>query len=248
MADLIPIVERDGKATVNARDLHAFLEVGTAFKDWIARRVEDYGFSDGKDFCSFLSESSGGRPAKEYALTLDMAKELAMVERNEKGKQARSYFIECERRAKSVHVDPMTVLADPAALRTVLLTYTEKVIALEAIVSEQQPKVEALDRIATADGSMCVTDAAKTLGVQPKKLFQHLRENKWVYQRIGSSNYIGYQDKIASGLLEHKITVVARSDGSEKTVTQVRIMPKGIARLACELGEWPVIDANKKAS
>jgi len=86
--------------TVNARDLHAFLGVETQFKDWIARRIEEYGFEDGKDFCSFLSESSGGRPRKEYAVTLDMAKELSMVERNAKGKQARQYFIECERQAR----------------------------------------------------------------------------------------------------------------------------------------------------
>lgn len=70
--------------TVNARDLHAFLQVGTAFKDWIVRRMEEYGFQEGKDFCSFLSESSGGRPSKEYAVTIDMAKELSMVERNER--------------------------------------------------------------------------------------------------------------------------------------------------------------------
>lgn len=56
----------------------------TAFKDWIARRIQDFGFVDGSDFCSFLSESAGGRPSREYALTLDMAKELAIVERNAK--------------------------------------------------------------------------------------------------------------------------------------------------------------------
>jgi len=87
--------------TCNARDLHAFLEVQTQFKDWIVRRIEEYSFEEGKDFCSNLSESTGGRPAKEYALSLDMAKELSMVERTEKGKQARQYFIDCERRAKA---------------------------------------------------------------------------------------------------------------------------------------------------
>jgi len=100
--DLIPVTARTvGQAsvpTVDARALHMFLEVQTQFKDWIARRIEEYGFEDGRDFCSFLSESSGGRPANEYALCLDMAKELSMVERNAKGKQARQYFIECERR------------------------------------------------------------------------------------------------------------------------------------------------------
>ena len=96
--------------TCNARELHQFLDVQTAFKDWIARRVEEYGFVEDKDFCSFLSESQGGRPAKEYAVTIDMAKELAMVERNEKGKQARQYFIECERRAKAA---PAAVVPAP---------------------------------------------------------------------------------------------------------------------------------------
>jgi len=94
-------------STCNARDLHQFLEVQTQFKDWIARRIEEYGFEEGKDFCSNLSESTGGRPAKEYALSIDMAKELAMVERTEKGKQARQYFIECERQAKAALVKPL---------------------------------------------------------------------------------------------------------------------------------------------
>ena len=63
---------------VDARELHEFLEVSTAFKDWISRRIKDYDFMENLDFCSFLSESSGGRPSKEYYITLDVAKELAM--------------------------------------------------------------------------------------------------------------------------------------------------------------------------
>lgn len=65
--------------TVNARDLHAFLGVKTEFKDWIARRIKDFSFVENTDFCSFLSESSGGRPSKEFSVSLGMAKELAMV-------------------------------------------------------------------------------------------------------------------------------------------------------------------------
>lgn len=89
--------------TCNARDLHDFLEVGRDFTTWVKDRIEQYGFEKGRDFEVFTDSGenpSGGRPAKEYAITLDMAKELAMVERNEKGKQARRYFIECERIAK----------------------------------------------------------------------------------------------------------------------------------------------------
>jgi len=88
--------------TMNARELHEFLEVETRFNDWIRERVEQFGFSENQDFVSFTENSVKGRPRIEYHLTLDMAKELSMVERNDKGKQARQYFIECERRAKSI--------------------------------------------------------------------------------------------------------------------------------------------------
>lgn len=137
--------------TVNARDLHTFLEVGTAFKDWIARRVADYGFIDGTDFCSFLSETTnGGRPAKEYHISLDMAKELSMVERNEKGKQARQYFIGMERLAKSQQMP-----AIPAAsleqiersfgiIRSLIHKVTEIEKALPGIVLEMlEPAIAA---------------------------------------------------------------------------------------------------------
>ena len=89
--------------TVNARELHAFLEVQTRFNDWIAARIDEYEFIENQDFVSFTEnpvKPQGGRPSKEYQISLDMAKELAMVERNEKGKQARQYFIACEKLAK----------------------------------------------------------------------------------------------------------------------------------------------------
>lgn len=129
--------------------------------------------------------------------------------------------------------DPMKMLSDPAAMRGLLLTYTEKVIALEGEVAEMRPQVQALERIAVSDGSLCITDAAKTLQVRPKSLFAFLRSHRWVYSRMGSGD-IAYQDKLASGLLEHKTTTVYRSDGSEKTATQVRVTPKGLTRLARE--------------
>ncbi len=107
MEALITITEQDNKQVVNARELHNFLEVDTKFTMWIERRINDYGFFENEDFEVFLKNgknSKGGRPSKEYAISLDMAKELSMVERNEKGKQARRYFIECEKRAKSNNI------------------------------------------------------------------------------------------------------------------------------------------------
>lgn len=82
----------------NARTLHEFLEVKNHFKDWIKDRITDYGFQQNEDYI-IVTERTAGRPRKEYHITLDMGKELAMVERNEKGRMVRKYFIECERKA-----------------------------------------------------------------------------------------------------------------------------------------------------
>ncbi|WEJ86873.1 MAG: phage antirepressor KilAC domain-containing protein [Klebsiella huaxiensis] len=132
--------------------------------------------------------------------------------------------------------DTMAALNDPEFLRGTLLTYSEKVIALEHKVDEMLPDVEALDRIAKAEGSMCITNAAKILQVQPKYLFRLLSESHWIYRRTGGRSWLPYQDKIQSGVLESKVTTVTRSDGSEKVVEQVLITPKGITKLAKMIG------------
>ena len=91
--------DENGNSVVSGRDLHEFLEVKTAYKDWFPRMCE-YGFTDGKDFSSILSESTGGRPRVDHAMTLDMAKEISMIQRTERGKQARQYFIDVEKEYK----------------------------------------------------------------------------------------------------------------------------------------------------
>jgi len=95
----------DGRNVVSARELHTFLENGKQFADWIKNRIRQYGFVENEDFAlaSPNGEAShGGHNRVEYAITLDMAKELSMVERNEKGKIARKYFIACEKMLRGV--------------------------------------------------------------------------------------------------------------------------------------------------
>lgn len=110
--ELIPIQENNGQRAVNARDLHAFLQVGKDFSNWIKGRVDKYDFVEGKDFevlyfdyrgnllnirHAKLGDSENNQVSKiEYALSISMAKELSMLENNERGKQARKYFIACE--------------------------------------------------------------------------------------------------------------------------------------------------------
>lgn len=103
---------------------------------------------------------------------------------------------------------------------------------LKLRVAEMQPEVEAFERISKADGSLCVTDAAKSLQMRPKDLFAWLNAHDWIYKRPGCSHWCGKSNKLKQGCLEHKTTTVTRTDGSEKTVEQVRITPKGLTKLA----------------
>lgn len=126
-------------------------------------------------------------------------------------------------------------LQDPKQLLKLLTDYANKAIELEAQVDELRPAAKALDRIAVADGSLNITNAAKTLQVKPGILFDYLRAKGWIYKRLGTNLDVGYQDKIDAGLLEHKIHTVTKPDGGELVKLQVRVTPKGLARLAKEL-------------
>lgn len=100
MNALIPLTDNDGVQSVMGRDLHGFLEIGKDYSTWFKDMCQ-YGFSAGQDFSPILGNiNRAGRPRIDHIVSLDMAKEISMIQRTDKGKQARQYFIECERRAK----------------------------------------------------------------------------------------------------------------------------------------------------
>jgi anti-repressor protein len=109
--ELIKITEQNGKQVISARDLHSFLESKKQFGNWIKHRITKYGLIEGQDYVTF-NQMVNRSKTTEYALTLDAAKELSMVEGNAKGKQARQYFIECERKAQQPvrQLSPMEML------------------------------------------------------------------------------------------------------------------------------------------
>ena len=123
--NLIPVfngsIQNQPVQLCNARDLHSFLEVGKVFGAWIQDRINEYGFIQDEDYF-VITERTNGRPRKEYHITLDMGKELGMVERNERGRQIRKYFIECERRATQ---PKQIALPEPEKTYTVTLTEYE---------------------------------------------------------------------------------------------------------------------------
>jgi anti-repressor protein len=232
-SNIIPIRREEGKATVNARDLHTFLEVGKDFSTWIKDRVEQYDFTEGEDFQA-ISHSpisgSGNRGARiDYILTMEMAKELSMVERTPRGKQARQYFIECEKNLAKASADPLAILRDPAAMRELLLGYADQVIALEHKVETLAPKAAGLDRLAETAGTYCITDAAKSLGIPPKRLFETLEAKGWIYRR--GKEWLPMQSKQNAGLMDCKVVSFETSDG-ERSTTQARVTAKGLARLS----------------
>lgn len=122
-----------------------------------------------------------------------------------------------------------------AALR-LAADQADTIEAQQAKLAITTPKAEALDRITLSDGSMCLTNAAKVLGMPPKKFIDWMQQHEWIYRRAGSSKHIGYQSRVQAGYLDHKVTTFSRTDGTEKTVEQVLVTTKGLAKLAQVVG------------
>lgn len=238
--------------TVNARDLHAYLEVRSEFRNWIKNRIDDFGFVENQDFTTVGKNLPGGGKQNDYFVTIDMAKELSMVERNHKGKEARQYFIECERQAKA------TTALNPANLTRLQLIQLameaeQEKLALEAKVQEQAPKVEVYDRIADAEGSITIRETANTLRVPERKFVLWLQQNNWCYRRAGHKSLLAYADKVKAGYLYLKQTPIRDiHTGEERLSEQVRVTPLGLTvlarRLAKEAEALPMLVATDQST
>ena len=175
MNELIKIEKQGEIETVNARELHEFLENKQDFSNWIKARINKYGFIEDVDFTLILAKSTGGRPSTEYYISLDMAKELSMVENNEKGRQARKYFIEREKQAIALST-PKTFAE---ALR-LAADQQEKIEEKERQLALQAPKVEFYDTVTDSKTAIYMSDVAKVIdcGIGRNKLFSLLRSKK----------------------------------------------------------------------
>ena len=228
MDALIKVTYHNDQPAVSARELHEFLEVKTAYKDWFPRMCE-YGFSEGQDFCSFLSESTGGRPAQDAIITIDMAKEICMLQRNEKGKLARQYFLQLERDWNS----PEKVMA--RALRLANRTIEEQKIQLSDLKSENEsmrPKALFADSVCASKNSILVGEMAKLLkqnGVDTgqNRLFETLREKGYLIKRQGNDYNMPTQKSMEMGLFEIKETVINHSDGHTSVNKTPKVTGKG---------------------
>ena len=213
---------------VSGRTLHRELGVGTEYAKWMTRMTE-YGFVEGQDFNSVKIDEvrqEGNRHVKreitDHALKLDMAKEIAMIQRTEKGKEVRSYFIQVERDYNS----PEKVMA------RALLMANNKVLTLETQVEELKPKALFADAVAASKTSILIGELAKLLnqnGVEigGTRLFAWMRENGYLIKRKGQDWNTPTQRAMEMGLFEIKERTHSNPDGSIIISRTTKVTGKG---------------------
>ena len=187
MNDLLKINFDTEQPTVSARDLHEQLNIKTAFKDWFPRMCE-YGFEEGKDFCSKMSETSskGGRPSKDADISIDMAKQICMIQRSAEGKQIRQYFIDLEKAWNT----PEQIMARALkmanrsieSLKDRCKFLGEQVVEQQQIITELQPKANYVDTILQSKSLVTITQIAKDYGMSGRRMNQVLKELKIQYK------------------------------------------------------------------
>lgn len=236
---LLPISNNNGSQAVNARDLHAFLGSKQEFSNWIKNRIDQYGFVENQDYQVFdnsIKNSQGGRPSTEYALSINMAKELSMVERNEKGKTARKYFIACEEKLKTIATQfqipqSFSEALMLAARQAEQIEQQQKVLeAKEQKIKEDKPKVLFADAVVAAENSILIGKLANILkqnGIKigQNRLFEWMR-NKGYLCKFGEKYNQPTQYSMELGLFEVTYNTVVRADKTFQTIT-TKVTGKG---------------------
>lgn len=226
---LIKIDYTKDQPTVSARELHEGLEISTRFNDWFSRMCE-YGFEAEKDFYSKMSKTPEqiGRPSTDYEITVDMAKQICMIQRTDKGKEYRQYFIDLEKAWNT----PEQVMA--RALR-IANGEIEKLKAdnqvLIADTERMKPKEIFADAVSASKTSILVGDLAKLLkqnGYETgqKRLFEQLRQEGYLI-KSGSSRNMPTQRAIQMQLFEVKETSITNPDGSIRITKTTKVTGKG---------------------
>ena len=196
MNELINVRNENGELLVSARELHKGLEVKSRFNDWINNRIKKYDLIEDIDYTKILVECNRGQKVYDFVLKIDCANELSMVENNEKGKQIRRYFIECEKKLKQVAL-PSYQIQDPIERAKVWIKEQEERQKLALEIEIQKPKVEYHDTVLKSQKLISTTDVAKDLGMSARKLNEKLNELKVIYKQSNTWKlYSKHQDKV----------------------------------------------------
>ena len=244
MNELITVNYDNNRPTVLGRDLHELLEVESNYTTWFKRMCE-YGFTEGTDFIPFLEESTGGRPSQDHQLTIEMAKELCMLQRTEKDKQARQYFIQLEKDWNS----PEKIMA-----RALQIANQEiKSLRLTNAVQQQQiaelnPKATYYDLVLQCSDLVSATVIAKDYGKSAKWLNKILADNKVQFRQGGI--WVLYKKYAEKGYTQTKTDTYVDHNGISHTKPHTHWTQKGrlfIYEFLKGLGYLPIVERQQEA-
>jgi len=227
MNELIPVNYDGENQTVSGRELHEFLEVSEKYTDWF-KRMADYGFSEIEDFTLVSEKRATNNPKNplttiaDHKITIEMAKEIAMLQRTEKGKQARQYFIQLEKAWNS----PEQIMARAIQIAN------KQISGLQLQLEAQHPKVIFADSVATSKTSILIGELAKIIkgngaDIGEKRFFTWLRDNKFLISRKGTDYNAPTQKSMELSLFRVKETVITHSDGHISINKTTKVTGKG---------------------
>ena len=221
--------------TVSARDLHEKLEVKTKYADWFPRMCE-YGFAENADYSTVSQKRENGGRTIEHDISIDMAKQICMIQRSEKGRQCRQYFIELEKAWNT----PEQIFA------RALKMADERIHTLQVEVTEMKPKALFADAVSASHTSILIGDLAKLIcqngyTIGQKRLFTWLRDNGYLI-KSGNSRNMPTQRFLEQGLFEVKESNVQNPDGSVRITKTTKCTGKGqvyfVNKFLMEIGAW----------
>lgn len=220
MKELITVNYDNETPTVSGRDLHDKLGINTKYPQWMERMIE-YGFIEGEDFFPFLGKSSGGRPASDHQLSIDMAKQICMIQRNEKGRMYREYFLSIEKKWNT-----------PELVMGRALKYSEALIEKQKReIAEMRPKALFADAVENSENCILIGELAKILkqnGVNTgqNRLFDLLRKEGYLI-KSGSSRNMPTQRFMEAGLFEIREKTITLPDGSMRVTKTTLVTGRG---------------------
>lgn len=221
MDELMKISYEGGQPTVSARELHEGLDIKTPYTMWFERMAE-YGFTDGKDFFTKMLESTGGRPSVDHAMTVDMAKQICMIQRTEQGRIYRQYLLDLEKAWNT----PEQVFA------RALKMADQTINRLQSDITRMRPKEIFADAVTASHTSILVGDMAKLLkqnGVDmgAQRFFTWLRDNGYLIRRKGADWNMPTQRSMELGLFEIKESTHLNGNGCNVTTRTPKVTGKG---------------------
>lgn len=226
--ELINLQEQDdGTIAVSGRELHEFLEIGTQYTKWFDRMTE-YGFEENQDYLLLSQKRLTNNPKNPYTeyvdhvMTIDMAKEISMIQRNDKGKLARRYFIEVEKAWNSPEM----------IMKRALQIADRKIEDLQVQIATDKPKVLFADAVDASHTTLLVGELAKLIkqngvDIGQNRLFQWLRENGFLINRRGTDWNMPTQRSMDMGLFEIKERTHQNPDGSIRISKTTKVTGKG---------------------